>query len=138
MRPAIMSNAAALNNQALAVSIVVIYLVLSFVSIQSHAKRGKYNAIQLRVIALLREAARSSVRSKQSTTPDDRFAEASKAACYVTAVQSLLSVDEISRLASTNIDELRNHVDKQLTCARSELNQKCNTKRDKLKPSYMI
>jgi hypothetical protein len=133
-----MSTVAARNHQALAGSIIMIYLILSFVSIQAHAKRGKYSAVQMRIVALLREAARASVASENSNLVDDRYAESCKAQNYVTCVQTLLPADEIGRLAGTNIDQLRTHVDKKLARARTELNKQCSSKQTKLQASYHI
>lgn len=116
-----LSELSAGGHQALAVSIVVSYVVLSLVSVHSQSQRHKYHNLTLRAVSLLREAARSSLRADKGGDAADVYADACRSRIYVSAVDRLLSSQEVAKLTGVSLDELRAHVDTQLANARTAL-----------------
>lgn len=116
-----LSELSAGGHQALAVFIIVSYAAVSLVSVHSQSQRHKYHNITLRAVSLLREAARSSLRADKGGDAADVYADAAKSRVYVSAVDRLLSSEEVAKLTGVSLDELRAHVDAQLANARTAL-----------------
>lgn len=132
-----MSQKASLSHQLFATSAILVYFIFNFVSLQSHSDKTKYHNLVLRAVSMLREGAKASVRSKNTTDVTDAYAEAAKAHIYVTAVGKLLGAKEISQICSVNIDELNNYTEIKLTNARTALAETINSKACSLQPSFV-
>ena len=111
------------GHQALAVFIALVYSIVTAASVHTHAGRHKYHNMTLRAVSLLREAARSSLKADKGVDPAEIYADASTARIYVSAVDRLLTADEVAKLTGVSLDELRGHVDLQLSKARTGLSK---------------
>jgi hypothetical protein len=121
-----LSELSAGGHQALAVFIIVSYATISFVSVHSQSQRHKYHNLTLRAVSLLREAARSSLRADKGGDAADVYADVCKSRIYISAIDRLLTSEEVAKLTGVSLDELRAHIDMQLANARTAL-----TKTDK-------
>lgn len=121
----VMTATAASGHQALAAATVCIYGAIAAVSVHSHSEKNRYHNMTLRAVSLLREAARCSLRADRGNDPTDVYSDAVKASVYVNAVERLLSSAEVGKLCGVSLDELRNHVDQQLSAARTGLADLC-------------
>ena len=116
-----LSDLSAGGHQALAVFTIVSYLTIAIVSVSSQSKRHHYKNLCLRAVSLLRDAARSSTRADAGGDAADVYADAVRARIYISAVDRLLTSDEVSKLTGVSLDELRAHIDHQLARARTGL-----------------
>jgi hypothetical protein len=119
----LLSDLSAGGHQALALFLVLSYGAVTAVSVSAHSERHKYKNMQLRAVSLLREAARSSQRAKKGGDAGDVYADSARARIYVSAVDRLLSSEEVAKLTGVSLDELRAHIDHQLADARSALSR---------------
>jgi hypothetical protein len=117
------------GHQILALSVILAYGIITAVSLRAHGERNKYHKLTLRAVSLLREAARSSLRADKGGDCTDVYADAARARIYVSAVDRLLTSEEVSRLTGVSLDELRNYVDVQLSEARNAISTSKSTKK---------
>lgn len=121
-----LSAQSAKNYHMLTATVIVLYLFISVVSVRSHDRHNQYKHVSLRAVALLRKAARASLRSSKSIDAVDKYADALEALNYVNAVSQLLSSHEIARLTGINIDELQSLMDTAVRDAATLLADSCS------------
>jgi hypothetical protein len=111
------------GHQALAALIIIIYGTISCVSIMRHSERSHCRHLSLKATSLLREAAKSSLKAdKKNASKSDRFVDAVRAKVYVSAVDTILTPQDVSRFAGISIDELRSYTNRQVDEAYVDLN----------------
>ena len=122
---ATLTENSAKGHQALAAFTVLGYFLITAASLRAHGERDRYHSLSLRAVSLLREAARSSLRADRGGDATDVYADAARARIYVSAVDRLLTAQEVAKLTGVSLDELRNYVDLQLSNARTSLSKAC-------------
>lgn len=118
-----LTEISASGHQALAVFTILSYAAITVASVHSHSQKYKYHNMTLRAVSLLREAARASLRADKGGSGEDVYMDSARARVYISAVDRLLSSEEVAKLTGVSLDELRSYVDEQLANARSELNK---------------
>lgn len=118
-----LTNMAVSSHQALAAAVIGCYGALVLVSIMRHSERSHCHHLTLRAAALLRDAAKSSLRADNGTVPTEVFVDATKASVYVSAVDKIMSPLEIANLTGIGVDELRAYTAAQVDEAYDNLSQ---------------